>query len=370
MRISFCPKLESFPDSGFPPMLRRLELFSCGGLKSLPHNYNSCPLAVLTIQCSPFLKCFPNGELPTTLKKLHIGDCQSLESLPEGLMHHNSTSSSNTCCLEDLYIQNCSSLNSFPTGELPSTLKNLSISGCTNLESVSEKMSPNSTALEYLRLERYPNLKSRQRCLDSLRELLINDCGGLECFPERGLSIPNLEYLEIKRCENLKSLTHQMRNLKSLRSLIISQCPGLESFPEEGLASNLKSLLIVGCMNLKTPISEWGLDTLTSLSQLTIRNMFPNMVSFPDEECLLPISLTSLTINGMESLASLALGNLISLRSLDISYCPNLRPLGLLPATLAQLDICGCPTIEERYLKEGGEYWSNVAHIPLISKRS
>ena len=285
-------------------------------------------------------------------------------------MHHNSTSSSNTCCLEELRILNCSSLNSFPTGELPSTLKNLSITGCTNLESMSEKMSPNSTALEYLRLSGYPNLKSLQGCLDSLRLLSINDCGGLECFPERGLSIPNLEYLEIDRCENLKSLTHQMRNLKSLRSLTISQCPGLESFPEEGLASNLKSLLIFDCMNLKTPISEWGLDTLTSLSQLTIRNMFPNMVSFPDEECLLPISLTNLLISRMESLASLDLHKLISLRSLDISYCPNLRSFGLLPATLAELDICGCPTIEERYLKEGGEYWSNVAHIPRISKRS
>nr|CAN77358.1 hypothetical protein VITISV_024844 [Vitis vinifera] len=365
-----CPKLESFPDSGFPPMLRRLELFYCGGLKSLPHNYNSCPLEDLSIRYSPFLKCFPNGELPTTLKKLHIGDCQSLESLPEGVMHHNSTSSSNTCCLEYLWIENFSFLNSFPTGELPSTLKNLSISGCTNLESVSEKMSPNSTALVHLRLEKYPNLKSLQGFLDSLRELSINDYGGLECFPERGLSIPNLEYLQIDRCENLKSLTHQMRNLKSLRSLTISECPGLESFPEEGLASNLKSLLIGDCMNLKTPISEWGFNTLTSLSQLTIWNMFPNMVSFPDEECLLPISLISLRIRRMGSLASLDLHKLISLRSLGISYCPNLRSLGPLPATLTKLVINYCPTIEERYLKEGGEYWSNVAHIPRISRGS
>nr|CAN67336.1 hypothetical protein VITISV_004414 [Vitis vinifera] len=369
LEIRSCPKLESFPDSGFPPVLRRLELFYCRGLKSLPHNYNTCPLEVLAIQCSPFLKCFPNGELPTTLKKLYIWDCQSLESLPEGLMHHNSTSSSNTCCLEELTIENCSSLNSFPTGELPSTLKRLIIVGCTNLESVSEKMSPNSTALEYLRLEGYPNLKSLKGCLDSLRKLDINDCGGLECFPERGLSIPNLEFLEIEGCENLKSLTHQMRNLKSLRSLTISQCPGLESFPEEGLAPNLTSLEIDNCKNLKTPISEWGLDTLTSLSELTIRNIFPNMVSVSDEECLLPISLTSLTIKGMESLESLEsldLDKLISLRSLDISNCPNLRSLGLLPATLAKLDIFGCPTMKERFSKDGGECWSNVAHIRSV----
>ncbi|XP_034703879.1 putative disease resistance RPP13-like protein 1 [Vitis riparia] len=344
MSIWGCPKLESFPHSAFPPMLRRLELFYCGGLKSLPHNYNSCPLKYLSIDSSPFLKCFPNGELPTTLKKLRIGDCRSLESLPEGLMHRNSTSSSNTCCLEELRIENCSSLNSFPTGELPSALKNLSIRGCTNLESMSEKMSPNSTALEYLRLEGYPNLKSLKGCLDRLRKLDINDCGGLECFPERGLSIPILEYLEIKRCENLKSLTHQMRNLKFLRSLTISQCPGLESFPEGGLAPNLTSLEINNCKNLKTPISEWGFDTLTTLSNLIIKKMFPDMVSF----CRLPFTLTSLYIDGMESLASLALRNLISLQFLHISNCPNLRSLGPLPATLAELSINGCPTIKER----------------------
>ncbi|XP_019080014.1 putative disease resistance RPP13-like protein 1 [Vitis vinifera] len=366
LEIWSCPKLESFPDSGFPPMLRRLELFYCEGLKSLPHNYSSCPLEVLTIECSPFLKCFPNGELPTTLKNLRIRNCLSLESLPEGLMHHNSTSSSNTCCLETLLIDNCSSLNSFPTGELPFTLKKLSITRCTNLESVSEKMSPNSTALEYLQLMEYPNLKSLQGCLDSLRKLVINDCGGLECFPERGLSIPNLEYLKIEGCENLKSLTHQMRNLKSLRSLTISECLGLESFPKEGLAPNLASLGINNCKNLKTPISEWGFDTLTTLSHLIIREMFPDMVSFPVKESRLLFSLTRLYIDGMESLASLALCNLISLRSLDISNCPNLWSLGPLPATLEELFISGCPTIEERYLKEGGEYWSNVAHIPCI----
>lgn len=90
------------------------------------------------------------------------------------------------------------------------------------------------------------------------------------------------------------------------------------------------------------------------------------MVSFPVKESRLLFSLTRLYIDGMESLASLALCNLISLRSLDISNCPNLWSLGPLPATLEELFISGCPTIEERYLKEGGEYWSNVAHIPCI----
>ncbi|KAJ9685437.1 hypothetical protein PVL29_017466 [Vitis rotundifolia] len=244
------------------------------------------------------------------------------------MMHHNST-----CCLENLIIDYCPSLKSFPTGELPSTLKNLAISVCCNLESMSENMCPNNSALDSLYLVRYPNLRTLPECLHSLKNLQIIDCEGLECFPKGGL---------------------------------ISGCPGVDSFPEEGLAPNLTSLKIDDCKNLKTGISEWGLHILTSLSSLTIENMFPDMVSFPDEECLLPISLTSITINGMESLASLALRNLISLQVLEISNCPNLRSLASLPATLERLQIQNSPILKERCSKEKAEYWPNIAHFPSI----
>ncbi|RVW71206.1 hypothetical protein CK203_054375 [Vitis vinifera] len=130
----------------------------------------------------------------------------------------------------------------------------------------------------------------------SLKSLRIINCEGLECFPARGLSTPTLTSFNLA-CENLKSLPHQMRDLKSLRDLTISFCPGVESFPED------------------------------------------DMVSFPDEECLLPISLTSLIITEMESLAYLSLQNLISLQSLDVTTCPNLRSLGSMPAHLKNLNL-------------------------------
>ena len=227
-------------------------------------------------------------------------------------------------------------------------------------------MWPSNTDLEYLELQGCPNLRTLPKCLNSLKVLYIVDCEGLECFPARGLTTPNLTRLEIGRCENLKSLPHQMRNLKSLQQLKIYQCPRVESFPEEGLAPNLTSLEIGDCKNLKTPISEWGLHALTSLSRLTIWNMYLPMVSFSNEERLLPTSLTNLDISRMRSLASLALQNLISLQSLHISYCRKLCSLGLLPATLGRLEIRNCPVLKERFLKDKGEYWSNIAHIPCI----
>ncbi|CBI35141.3 unnamed protein product, partial [Vitis vinifera] len=266
--------------------LERLVIGDCGGL--------TCLWEEQGLACN----------LKSLLRFLEVYNCE--ESLPEGMIHRNSTLSTNTC-LEKLTI---------PVGELPSTLKHLEIWGCRNLKSMSEKMWPSNTDLEYLELQGCPNLRTLPKCLNSLKVLYIVDCEGLECFPARGLTTPNLTRLEIGRCENLKSLPQQMRNLKSLQQLKIYQCPRVESFPEE--------------------------------------------------ECLLPTSLTNLDISRMRSLASLALQNLISLQSLHISYCRKLCSLGLLPATLGRLEIRNCPILKERFLKDKGEYWSNIAHIPCI----
>ncbi|RVW25262.1 putative disease resistance RPP13-like protein 1 [Vitis vinifera] len=220
LSLQSCPKLESFPEMGLPPMLRSLVLQKCNTLN------------------------FPEGELPASLKQLKIKDCANLQTLPEGMMHHNSMVSNNSCCLEVLEIRKCSSLPSLPTGELPSTLKRLEIWDCRQFQPISEKMLHSNTALEHLSISNYPNMKILPGFLHSLTYLYIYGCQGLVSFPERGLPTPNLRDLYINNCENLKSLPHQMQNLLSLQELNIRNCQGLESFPECGLAPNLTSLSI------------------------------------------------------------------------------------------------------------------------------
>ena len=197
------------------------------------------------------------------------------------------------------------------------------------MELMSENMCPNNTALEYLRLSGYPNLRTLPECLNSLKDLIIWDCKGLECSPSRGLSTSNLTKLDIFKCQNLEYMSSEMRNLKSLEVLCIRYCPGVKSFPEGDLPPNLTSLEVGWCENLKTPISEWGLQSLTSLSSLTIHGMFRDMVSFPDDKCLLPSSLIALTISGMPSLTSLPLPKLDSLTSLQVSEMESLASLPL-----------------------------------------
>lgn len=232
------------------------------------------------------------------------------------------------CNLEQLNIEGCSSLTSFPSGELPSTLKHLVISNCGNLELLSDHM-------------------------------------------------PNLTFLHIGGCKGLKH--HHLQNLTSLEHLSITGCPSLESLREGGLgfAPNLRHVDITDCENLKTPLSEWGLNRLLSLKELTIApGGYQNVVSFSHghDDChlRLPTSLTSLHIGNfqnLESMASMSLPTLISLEDLCISDCPKLQqflPKEGLPATLGRLRIRRCPIIEKRCLKNGGEDWPHIAHIPYI----
>ncbi|KAL6327609.1 hypothetical protein AAG906_021900 [Vitis piasezkii] len=313
--IRGCPKLMNILEKGWPPMLKELKVSDCKGIKALPGDWmmmrmdgdntnSSCVLERVEIASCPSLLFFPKGELPTSLKQLIIEDCENVKSLPEGIMRN--------CNLEQLNIEGCSSLTSFPSGELPSTLKHL----------------------------------------------VISNCGNLELLPDH---MPNLTYLNIEGCKGLKH--HHLQNLTSLEYLTIRGCPSLESFPERGLgfAPNLRDVDITDCENLKTPLSEWGLNRLLSLKYLTIApGGYQMWFHFH-------MIMMTATFN-LESMAS-CLSDPHFLEYLCISDCPKLQqflPKEGLPATLGRLQIRGCPIIEKRCLKGRGEDWPHIAHIPAI----
>ncbi|CAK7329159.1 unnamed protein product [Dovyalis caffra] len=332
------------------------------------------------------------GIFPYTLKSFQMGGCHSMESLPDGMMTVMSSNNSNQCLLEELVIQDCPSLKSLPRGKLPTTLKKLEVEGCKELESeyrFLEGIMRCDAHLEYLRVSKFSitsfptgkfptplNTLKFDGCrriqslpsllnLSHLTKLIIRCCDEFESFSDQEL--PNLTSLAIMYCWKLRSLPNHM---DSLRELWILSCPNLVSFPETGLPPKLTLLYVMSCKNLRQPISEWRLHTLTSLKQLTISNT-TDEDCFPDDDgLLLPTSLTLLHIKDQKKLKSISssIQHLTSLEELWFINCPELHvlPKEGFAAALGHLWILDCPLLGERCLKEEGDYWPIIAHIPGV----
>ncbi|XP_034680470.1 putative disease resistance RPP13-like protein 1 [Vitis riparia] len=286
LRIRDCPKLASFPDVGFPPMLRNLILDNCEGLKCLPDGMmlkmrndstdsnNLCLLEKLVIYRCPPLICFPKGQLPTTLKSLSILCCENLKSLPEGMMHCNSiatTSTMDMCALEYLSLYMCPSMIGFPRGRLPITLKELHISDCEKLESLPEG------------IMHYDSTYAA-----ALKELEISVCPSLTSFP-RGKFPSTLELLDIRDCEHLESISEEMFHStnNSLQSLILGRYPNLKTLPD--CLNTLTYLCIEDFENLELLLPQIKtslvLQRSRSVTARLSRPPYPNG-AFPDSPLL------------------------------------------------------------------------------------
>ncbi|XWS77385.1 hypothetical protein CRYUN_Cryun01aG0256900 [Craigia yunnanensis] len=342
------------------PLLKSLVIKNCPELVSLVgEKQRLCRLSSLEDlrieSCQKFLS-FPSTGLPYTLKCLTILDCETLESLPDTFGMNDCNN--HYCLLEELEIIGCPSLKSFPKGKLPLPLKRLRIENCRYIQCLPDGM--------VLR-------DDNENSASHLEYLCVGDCLASESFLESGLSIPNLKICSISNCWNLRALPNHMQNLTSLQELSLSDCVALTSIPGGGLPPNITSLEFSNCKKLNQPMSEWGLDKLHCLKEIKIVGTCPaaDMVSFPDDEgVILPSTLTTLCMESLQNLESLSRGfeNLIALEELQIKDCCKLRflPKTGLPASIGRLCISGCPVLQDKCIKERGEYWHIISHIPCL----
>ncbi|CAN1316413.1 Putative disease resistance RPP13-like protein 1 [Linum perenne] len=220
--------------------------------------------------------------------------------------------------------------------------------------------------LEQLYLTDCPNLtKALPRKLPYLETLVIEGCQQLDMAT---IPTPNMTQLLLQSCSKLKSLPERMNSLiPSLVLLKLSNCPELEAFLEGGLPSNLQSLEIFGCDKLIAQLHQWNLQSLPNLLQLSI-GLDKNLESFPDEERMLPSSLTSLEISDLHNLKFLntrCFQQLASLGRLKIKNCPQLQYIreDKFPPSLHLLSIVMCPLLRQRFQPENGELWPMISHI-------
>ncbi|XP_073264982.1 putative disease resistance RPP13-like protein 1 isoform X2 [Populus alba] len=346
LRILGCEQLLSLVEGEegiLPCNLEVLSVQNCSNLEKLADGLSSLTsLRDLTIRCCRKLECFSEGAgLPLSLKRLQISHCGSLRSLPDGMM-----TVVNDSLLEKLVVTACPSLKWLPKGKLPKTLKDLNISW-----SLPEGI-----------LQR----DARETSCSNLEHLTLQDLSATT-FPTGEFPI-SLKELDIFNCRiPLLPPLHFLFHLTTLR---ICRCNELKSFPKGGLPPNLTFLEIRSC-KITLPVSEWGLRMLTSLKRFAVESTI-DVDRFPDDEgLLLPTLLTCLEISNLENLKSISSGlqHLTSLEDLYIFECPKLRvfPREGLPLSLGYLRIRSSPLLKERCLKERGDYWPVIAHIPEVN---
>ncbi|XP_073122885.1 putative disease resistance RPP13-like protein 1 [Henckelia pumila] len=363
MVIAECSQLVSLGEGAqqLPCSLEVLELFRCGSLTSLSNDLSNLgSLRELIIKnCAKFVD-FPQKGIPPALKRLEILSCNGLKSLPGDIS-----------MLERLEIKECSSLKTWKM-VFPTTLKKLSIKNCTSLEPVTEFMFPqnNVISLEDLSLSNWPNFNNflhRLYNFSHLFELYLSKCYGLKSFPEQGLP-PNLRALSVEECQQLRSFPTRFRSMTCLTSLEIRSCPKLENFPNCDFPPNLSSLRIWDSKKFK-PLNTWGLHRLESLQEFSICGGFKDLDLLGDTN-LFPPSLVRFSIARFPMLNSISkvLENLVLLRHLSVMNCGKLSllPSEQLLEKLWHLEISECPLLSQRCLKDKGEFWPMIAGVPCV----
>uniref|UniRef100_A0A7N0REW0 Uncharacterized protein n=1 Tax=Kalanchoe fedtschenkoi TaxID=63787 RepID=A0A7N0REW0_KALFE len=218
---------ESLPDVELPSTLKSLTVGICFSLRTVPDRFLSSCMKSLqelwVIECD-YLVCLPSSlstlesleilsirkcgsirQFPiltrsglyclTSLSSLWISDCRGLECLPDGL--HKATT------LLSLHIEKCPNLHITEDGDgFPANLRKLRISDCGKMKPFVKMVLPTLTSLRHLELEEFADISTLEHCL-----------------PE------SIQYLKIKKFPRLKSLSRVLPSLKHLRRLYVYNCP-------------------------------------------------------------------------------------------------------------------------------------------------
>ncbi|KAM4077871.1 hypothetical protein ACJW30_12G172900 [Castanea mollissima] len=230
-------------------------------------------------------------------------------------------------------------------------LETLDLNGCEKLEELPKD-------IRYLiRLKIFcvtTKQKSLPECPNSLRFLVLSNCGNLESLVEMMQVCTSLRVLYIDNCGGLISLLPTLKFLTMLEVLVIQNCERLDLTKMEDSQDDFPtSLRVLGFIGLPQLVAmpDWIKRSANSL-QILVIDSCPNLTAFPEW-----------------------LVNLESLRRLTILSCPKLSALSkgklCLPA-LRSFRIADCPELIRRCQPGIGEDWHMIAHaseIDLDGKR-
>ncbi|KAM5569577.1 putative disease resistance protein RGA1 [Rosa sericea] len=370
IKLYDCPNCEGVPALGQLPNLRHVQIKEMKNLKRVgADGPDSFPLVEhMSIRDCPSLESIRITQGIASLRELIIWDCNGLSSLLIGP----------DCCtsIQKLEVRRCPNLTALPTSifpitqQMPSSLRELSITFCTGLSSL-----PLSGLLSLENLSLYgcstlaPSISVPSGVL---RRLTIWNCKELTSISVTSSSLL-LEELYIQNCNNLQSIVPvDLQGFPCLRQLTIRDCGKLKYLPTGfHCLTRLKELFIGGFWEELHSFPEFQLPPHSQLERLDLTG-WPKLKSLPQQiqhlTCLNTLYIEM--FSGVEALPEW-LGNLTSLEVLAIIYCENLKYLPTLQAMqrltkLKTLGIRGCPLLKENCTKDTGPEWPKIAHIPFI----
>ncbi|XP_059064144.1 disease resistance protein Roq1 [Cryptomeria japonica] len=281
----------------------------CPELEELPVFRGPCLLERIIIDGCEKLKC------------LQVDDCQNLKTIQFGCEE-----------LLQFNIRGCPQLKELPVFRGPSFMERIIIDTCENLKC--------------LQVDDCQNLKTLQFGCEELVALSIQGCPELEELPVfRGPSFleriiidgcKKLKYLKVDDCRNLKTIQF---GCEELVALSIQGCPELEELLIFRVPSCLERIIIDGCEKLKC-LQVDGFQILKSVCRMC-KLVELEICSCGKQE------FDRLCLRGLKCLERIKFDTHVKVKYFEFDDCQNLKTVQFGCEELVELNIRGCPMLEE-----------------------
>ncbi|XP_027335730.1 TMV resistance protein N-like isoform X2 [Abrus precatorius] len=318
-------------------------------------------LKSIDLSFSKNLKQSPDCVGVSNLESLVLEGCISLTEVHQSLVHHKK--------LVLMNLKDCRMLKSLPRKMEMSSLKNLSLSGCSEFKYLPE-FGACMEHLSMLSLEgtAITKLPSSLGCLVGLALLDLKNCKNLVCLPDTIHKLKSLIVLNVSGCSKIHSLPESLKEIKCLEELNASET-AIEELPSFVFSlENLKEISFAGCkgpvsksMNMFFHPFKWMFGNqqaptgfrlppsilgLPSLSYINLSYCNLSEESIPDYFChLSSLLMLDLTGNNFVSLPS-CISKLSKLKYLRVNWCKKLQKLPELPSSIRELDASNCASLE------------------------
>lgn len=310
----------------------------------------------------------------TELKLINVG----LHSLPllweesEELTDFDrikTTSSIKSTLLSRVHIECCPNLSNIDDWLLPHhlpALRSIQVSGCYDLSSVPVERFSGFTHLEKLEIFDCPNLVAccQMSLPSSIKQLSIGRCGDLDrSFPNCLSNVTSLTSLSMKNCPRITSLPwKRFQGYNSLEKLEIVDCPNITDSEKFVLPTSVRCLILNSCGDFVKSLPGC-LENLTSLTTLEIRNC-PHITELPFQILQHLTALRYFTLENCDELRLLELPCFLYLKSFSILNCSKLNDPEMIVSEDDE-EQTNFPALESLLVDK-----TSVIQLPCLWKRS